>query len=110
MNSMWRRGIDGRPTFLVRDFHRQNSRKPRRCQPITVSGFTMANEPFQDGQSLRRPTHRAWPQHRTLLAAEVGTELLAQGGILKREIGLGLQHSASPKHKEGEDRAHELSF
>ncbi len=35
--------IFGRPTLPVRDFHRQNSLRPRWCQRITVSGCTMTN-------------------------------------------------------------------
>ena len=43
-------GSGGRPTD--RDFHRQNSRKPARCQRTNVHGFTMASAVAQGKNRL----------------------------------------------------------
>ncbi len=51
-------GIGGRPG---RDFHRQNSRKPARCQPINVFGVTFTKASFhantlESSTSINRDT------------------------------------------------------
>ena len=51
--------IRGRPGFPFRDFHRQYSRKPSRCQPTTVSGLTMISASDQFRQTRRRRTQKA---------------------------------------------------
>ena len=50
------RGIAGRPPPRRRDFHVQYSRKPFRCQPMTVSGFTITSISRQFGMSRDRST------------------------------------------------------
>ncbi len=50
------RGIGGRPPLHWRDFHVQYSRKPFRCQPMTVSGFTITSISRQSGKSRDRST------------------------------------------------------
>ena len=47
----------GRPTRL--DFHAQNTLKPRRCQPITVAGLTIAITSTHRDQSRESTTQNA---------------------------------------------------
>ena len=49
-------GIDGRPPLRRRDVHVQYSRKPFRCQPMTVSGFTITSISRQFGKIRDRST------------------------------------------------------
>ena len=46
-------GTGGRP--LGRDFHRQNKRKPFRCQRMRVSGLTTTSASLQSNSLLRVP-------------------------------------------------------
>ncbi len=50
------RGIGERPPLRRRDFHVQYSRKPFRCQPVTVSSFTITSISRQFGKSRDRST------------------------------------------------------
>jgi hypothetical protein len=56
MRARTSRGIAGRPPLRRRDFHVQYWRKPFRCQPMTVSGFTITNTSRQVGKSRDRDT------------------------------------------------------
>ena len=53
LNSTETRGLPGRRGL---DFHRQYSRKPRRCQRTTVSGRTIASASRQPLQVRRKST------------------------------------------------------
>ena len=48
--------IPGRPPLRRRNFHVQYSRKPFRCQPMTVSGFTITSISRRFGKSRDRGT------------------------------------------------------
>jgi hypothetical protein len=48
----------GRPGSPLRTFQVQNSRKPLRCRPITVSGFTMARADRQPVRNRGSPAQR----------------------------------------------------
>jgi len=50
------RGTGGRPLLVRRDFQVPNRRKPFRCQPMTVSGFTMTSTSRQFGRSRESNT------------------------------------------------------
>jgi len=49
-------GLPGIPLLL---FHRQYQRKPRRCQAITVSGFTISNAERHPDQRRDSPTQKS---------------------------------------------------
>src|SRR5215831_7167048 len=52
------RETPGRPGFPQRTFHVQKRRKPLRCQPITVSGLTMASAERQSPQTRERTAQK----------------------------------------------------
>src|ERR1700730_3619262 len=56
----WRISFDtgGRPAWPRRTFQVQNSRKPLRCQPMTVSGLTMTKADRQSLQASHSHAHR----------------------------------------------------
>ena len=56
MRSRNSRDTGGRPRRRERDFQVQNSRKPLRCQPITVAGLTIVRASRQFGQRLEIKT------------------------------------------------------
>ena len=58
MRSISSRGVRGRPTGRARLFQRQYQRKPRRCQAMTVSGFTTRNASRHRGQSRESRTQQ----------------------------------------------------
>lgn len=47
-----------RPTRFVQDFQRHHRRKPWRCQPITVSGWTKTRAERQSEYSFARQTQK----------------------------------------------------
>ena len=72
MRARTSRGIGGRPPLRRRDFHVQYSRKPFRCQPMTVSGFTITSISRQFGNSRDRTTQ----SRRSVGRSEVRREVL----------------------------------
>ncbi len=56
MRARTSRGIGGRPPPRRRDFHVQYTRKPFRCQPMTVSGVTITSTSRPFGKSRDRST------------------------------------------------------
>jgi len=66
MSSRSSRAIRGRPTRLALDISRQNSRKPFRCQPTTVSGSTTMRALAQLRQAWRRNTQNTRSAGRSL--------------------------------------------
>ncbi len=59
MRSRTSRATLGRPPLRRRDFKVQNRRKPLRCQPTTVSGFTMNGTSRRSGRIRERITHNS---------------------------------------------------
>ena len=81
--------IVGRPRRRSRDRHRQNSRKPERCQETTVSGLTMISAPAQPGHNRRSTIQKSGSraiQLRTRLLALKHGKLLAKGSGFQSEI------------------------
>lgn len=77
----------GRPTCL--DFHAQNRANPRRCQPITVAGFTIASasdhrDQTREATTQKRPVDGA--KRRAGPFALQDCELLAQDEVLGHEV------------------------
>ena len=58
MRARTSRRICARPPLCRRTFHVQYSRKPFRCQPMTVSGFTITSMSRQFGKSRNKSTER----------------------------------------------------
>ena len=117
MNAMCLRGIRGRPTLPLRDLRRQNSRKPFRCQRITVSGLTITSADCHSSQSLDSPTQktRSEGRSRALRGAAIRCQLLAESEVLEQKSLLrdeerpnrspddGKQERHPPKLAEGEN-------
>ena len=59
INSRTSFGTAGRPGWPERTFHVQNSRKPLRCQAMTVSGLTMTKADRQSFQTSHSHAQRS---------------------------------------------------
>ena len=87
------RGIAGRPPPRRRDFHVQYSRKPFRCQPMTVSGFTITSISRQFGMSRDRSTQ----SRRSVGRSEGRREVL----FIVASTGEGADRAEEPRLQHG---------
>ena len=90
-------GTPGRPGLPCRTFQAQNSRKPFRCQPITVAALTINTldcQSFQTAHSQAQSNRSAGVSFRSLDGALQNAELMAE-----RE-DLELERRAAPEGSE----------
>ena len=82
---MTSRGTAGRPRPRRRLFQRQNNRKPRRCQAITVSGFTAINTSRQRDQRRASAIQRSRSPARSCVRRPRALALKHEHLMAKRE-------------------------
>src|ERR1700682_2994192 len=89
--------IGGRPVRPRRDFQPQKTRKPCRCQRITLSGRTSWSAFSPSGPMAREPhpeeTIEA-PELRSLRSTAEQGKLLPEPQVLEPEVGAGSERRA----------------